>query len=263
MLFNPDAQRFTLIQLRNIAINARPDLKERLDECLREKRFAQDMYVQCRKDEHDQQVFASEMKALDDYLDRIDKAAYRQMTHHLLAQESLYGFGTPLPITPQSIIEVIMPNYWLFLDLNSDKSEASGHGLHYTGIFFQRREDVPPDTIALIKERQNNTSSAVTQPMPQPEKQEKDEAPFYIAPYLQMMLDAAKHFNRQIFDPHLKKPDIMRWFTQNAESKGITLSERIVEAMATAIRPIESQKGGLKSFAKAAEQGDTKVQEDA
>ncbi len=263
MLFNPQATRFTLIQLRNMAINTHSNLKERLDECLREKRFAQDLYVQCRKDEHDQQVFAAEMKALDDYANRIDQAAYRQITHHILAQESLYGFGTPLPITPQSTIEVILPSYWLFLDLDPEKSEASGHGLHYVGVFFQRKEDVPPSTIALVKERQSNTSVVMTQPVSQPETQESDEAPFYIAPYLQMMLDAAKHFNRQIFDPHLKKPDIMAWFNERAASEGLKLSERMVEAMATCIRPIESQKGGLKPLMKAAEQGDARVQEDA
>lgn len=264
MLFNPNAERFTFFQLRSMAINTRDDLKERLDECLREKRFAQDMYVQCKKDDHDQQVFAAEMKALDDYLDRIDKTAYRQITHHLLAQESLYGFGTPLPITPHSAIEVILPHYWLFLELAPDKSEAKGHGLHYVGVFFQRKEDVPPETVTLTKERQSNMAATIsTQQSLPPEKPENAEKPFYISPYLQLLLDAAQYFDRQIFDPHLKKDNIMAWLRQEAANRGFELSNRNVGPMATAIRPIESQKGGVKSYSDTANQGDTQMKESA
>lgn len=241
MLFNPKAERLTLLQLRNMAINTREDLRERLNECLREKRFAKDMYVQCRKDDHDQQVFASEMKYLDDYVEQIDKTAYRQITHHLLATESLYGFGTPLPITPLSAIEVIMPNYWLSFDLNPEKSEAFGHGLHYVGIFFQRQEDVPAETIALIKDRQNITFISASNEVPPPISQ----ADYYKSPYLKLMLDAAAHFDIVGEYVPLKKV-IIGWFETEAASRNIHLSERMLELMATAIRPPEAQNGGLK-----------------
>jgi hypothetical protein len=253
MLFNPQAERFTLLQLRNIAINMRPDLKERLDECLREKKFAQDMYVQCRKDEHSQEVFAAEMELFDDYIGRIDKTAYRHIIHHLLSQEVLYGFGTPLPITPQSAIEVIMPNYWLFLDLDPEKSEATGHGLHYVGIFFQQQENVPAETIALIKERQNNTSIA-TPLTPQSQQPSVDDN-YYLSPYLRLMLEAAEYFDIDETNPPMKKY-ITDWLKEQSAKKKIELSERMVEILATAIRPPESQKGGLKAQSKLLPRGD-------
>lgn len=251
MLFNPQAERFTLIQLRNIAITMRPDLKERLDECLREKKFSQDMYAQCRKLEHDEQVFAAEMEAFEDYTNRIDKTAYRHITHHLLSQEVLYGFGTPLPITPQSAIEVIMPNYWLSLELDPEKSEAVGHGLHYVGIFFQRKEDVPAETIALIKERQNNTAiTAPLTPLPPPTQD------YYFSPYIQLMLEAAEYFDIDETNPPMKKY-ITDWLKEQSAKKNIELSERMVEILATAIRPPESQKGGLRASSKLLPKGDT------
>lgn len=241
MLFNPKAERFTFFQLRTLAINTRDDLKERLDECLREKKFAQELYAQCKKDEHDKQVYESEMKYFDDYLERIEKTAYRQITHHLLATESLYGFGTPLPITPQSAIEVIMPNYWLSFDLNPEKSEAFGHGLHYVGIFFQRQEDVPAETIAFIKDRQNNMSVTVTAEIIPAAVQ----ADYYKSPYLELMLDAAKHFDIVAEYVPLKK-SITGWLAKEGTARNIHLSERMLELMATAIRPPEAQNGGLK-----------------
>ncbi len=239
MLFNPDAERFTLVQLRNIAIAMRPDLKDRLDECLREKKFAQDMFIQCRKNDHDRQVFADEMKALDNYLDRIDKTAYRHITHYLLSQEALYGFGTPLPVTPQSAVEIIMPHYWLSLDLDPEKSEASGHGLHYVGVFFQRREDVPAETVALVKERQNSTAIA-TPPGGQMPVKPYD---YYISPYIHLMLEAAEYFDIDESDPPYKD-SVREWVAEQAKKKGLKLSKSNVEDMATFIRTPESRKGG-------------------
>jgi hypothetical protein len=260
MLFNPEAERFTLLQLRNIAITMRPDLKERLDECLREKKFAQDMYVQCRKDEYSQEVFTAEMALFEDYIGRIDKTAYRHITHHLLSQEVLYGFGTPLPITPQSAIEVIMPNYWLFLDLDPEKSEATGHGLHYVGIFFQQQENVPVETIALIKERQNNTSIATPLVL---QAQQPSVDDYYLSPYIQLMLEAAEYFDIDESNPPMKKY-ITDWLKEQSAKKDIELSERMVEILATAIRPPESQKGGLKAKSKLLHKGDTvRASEDA
>lgn len=241
MLFNPNAERLTFFQLRSMAINTCQDLKERLDECLREKKFAQSLFDQSKQEDHDKQVFASEMKSFDDYIERIEQTAYRQITHHLLATESLYGFGTPLPITPQSTIEVIMPHYWLSLDLNPEKSEASGHDLHYVGIFFQRQQDVPAETIALIKNRQNSTSITVSEEI----THIVAEPDYYKSPYLQLMLDAAKHFDivAEYVPP---KKVIIDWFAKAGLARKVHLSERMLELMATAIRPPEAQNGGIK-----------------
>ena len=148
MLFNPKAERLTFNRLRDIAIISKPQLKGQLDECLRSKALEQDAYLQCQKTEIDQRAFDGAIKLWDERIEKIDQAAYRAIREELLITENIYGFGTPLPVTPQSPIEVIPPNYWLFLETKPEKAEASGHGLHYVGVFFQRQKDVPPETIA-------------------------------------------------------------------------------------------------------------------
>jgi hypothetical protein len=159
---------------------------------------------------------------------------------------------------------VVPPNYWLFLELDPEKSEAHGHGLHYVGVFFQEAKDVPAETIAVVKQWQSNTS-IVAQTKVQPSVQEvRVKSDFYIAPYLQLMLDAAQYFSANISSPRLKKDTIMAWFRKKAVEKGFTLSDRAVEVMATAIRPLEAQKGGVKPTVENAKQGDTvKLSEDA
>jgi len=264
MLFNPQAERLTFNRLRDIAVTFKPQLKGQLDECLRGKALEQDAYLQCQKTESEQRAFDGAIKLWDERIGLINQAAYRAVREELLITEGVYGFGTPLPVTPQSSIEVIPPNYWLFLEVYPEKAEARGHGLHYVGIFFQRERDVPPETIALVKERQSNQSIATPDASPPPVQQTHNNSDFYIAPYLQLMLDAAKQFGAEISSPRLKKDTIMDWFKAKAVEKGFTLSERAVEVMATAIRPLESQKGGIKSSAEIAKQGDTvKQPEDA
>jgi len=244
MLFNPKAERLTFNRLRDIAIISKPQLKGQLDECLRSKALEQDAYLQCQKTEIDQRAFDGAIKLWDERIEKIDQAAYRAIREELLITENIYGFGTPLPVTPQSPIEVIPPNYWLFLETKPEKAEASGHGLHYVGVFFQ--SITAPDA------------------SPLPIQQTHTESDFYIAPYLQLMLDAAKQFGAEISSPRLKKDTIMDWFKAKAVDKGFTLSERAVEVMATSIRPLESQKGGIKPSVEVAKQGETvKQPEDA
>ncbi len=161
-----------------------------------------------------------------------------------LASETLYGFGTKPPVTPQSVINVIPPHYWLFLTLKPETSEALGHGVHYVGIFFQRKEDVPPETIALLMQLQDAQTAAT--PTEQSSTEKTTVQSTSDAPYLQLTMEAAEHFKEKMSDPLLKKYHIMAWLKEKAANQGIELSERMAEAMATAIRPLESQKGGAK-----------------
>ena len=96
MLFNPNAERFTLNQLRNMLILANPTLKKDLDTHLKSKSSAEESYSLCRKTEADQRAFDGEIKQINEWVDRIDKRAYRDIIHDLLAREQMYGFGTPL-----------------------------------------------------------------------------------------------------------------------------------------------------------------------
>lgn len=242
MLFNPNAERFTFNQLRNMVIRARTDLKERLATCLQEKGFAEEIYLKCQKTESDQRAFDEERKLWDERIERIDQTAYRHIAHDLLLKEQLYGFGTPLPVTPQSAIEVIPPNYWLFLELNPDKSEAHGHGLHYVGVFFQQVQDVPKATVALVKERQSN--AAIAMPDNSPPAQASEVA-CYTSPFVQLQIDALKHFDIDPDNPPLKKT-VASWLQKEADARGIELSGRMLESLATSIRPLEAQKGGNK-----------------
>ncbi len=255
MLFNPKAARLTFNRLRDIAITSKPQLKGQLDECLRGKALQQDVYLTCQKTESDQRAFDGAINLWDERIERIDQAAYRTIREELLLTEGIYGFGTPLPVTPQSPIEVIPPNYWLFLETNTEKAEAFGHRLHYVGVFFQRKEDVPSDTIALVKARQSNTAIATPEVDAPPKEKVNGRPSYYTSPYLQLMLEAAEHFNINETNPPMKK-DITGWFKEKSAKKGIELSERMVEILATAIRPPESQKGGLKAQSKIIQRGD-------
>lgn len=242
MLFNPDAERFTFNQLRNMVIRARPDLKERLDTCLQEKGFAEEIYLKCQKTESDQRAFDGEIKLWNERINRVDQTAYRHISHDLLLKEQLYGFGAPLPVTPQSAIEVIPPNYWLFLEMNPDKSEAHGHGLHYVGVFFQQAQDVPKATIALVKQRQSNTSIGKPDASP---PAAPPEVACYTSPFVRLQIDALKHFDIDPDNPPLKKT-VTDWLEKEAAARGIELSGRMLESLATSIRPPEAQKGGNK-----------------
>ena len=253
MLFNPGAERLTFNRLRNIAITSKPQLKGQLDECLHGKALEQEVYLACQKTESDQRAFDGAIKLWDERIEKIDYAAYRAVREELLLTEGIYGFGTPLPVTPQSSIEVIPPNYWLFLETNPEKAEAHGHGLHYVGVFFQRQEDVPPETIALVIERQSNASIAMPDIASPSDKKING---YYTSPYLELMLGAAEYFNINESNPPLKK-DITGWFREQSAKRCIELSERMVEILATAIRPPESQKGGLKAQSKIIQKGNT------
>jgi len=244
MLFNPKAERLTFNRLRDIAITSKPQLKGQLDECLRSKALEQDVYLQCQKTESDQRAFDGAIKLWDERIEHIDQAAYRAVREELLITEGIYGFGTPLPVTPQNSIEVIPPNYWLFLETKPEKAEAFGHGLHYVGVFFQRQQDVPPETIALVKERQANQSFSMPNVVPPAANPAQADAS-YISPYVQLQLDAIKHFGIDATNPPLKKT-IIDWLETQATEKGIELSGRMLESLATSIRPPEAQKGGNK-----------------
>jgi len=248
MLFNPKAERFTLKHLHALAIATRPGLKDQLNDCLKAKEFADYVYSQCRQTEADRRQFGEEVAVLKERSAAIAKIAYEHVRHELLASEAFYGFGTAPPVTPQSVIDIIPSHYWLFLELKTDTSEAFGHGLHYVGVFFQRKQDVPPETITLVKERQNKQPivTPVTPEAPPPvTAPAAPDAEHYTSPFVQLQLDAIKHFDMDAANPPLKKI-VTDWLEREAAARGIELSGRMLESLATSIRPPEAQKGGNK-----------------
>jgi hypothetical protein len=245
MLFNPKAERFTFRYLRALAINTRPDLKAQLNECLKTKEFSDHVYSMCRKTESDRQAFGEEVAVLQSKSAAIMKATYEHIRQELLVSEVLYGFGMVPPVTPQSAIEIIPSHCWLSLTLNPDKSEAFGHGLHYVNIFFQRKEDLPPETIALMQERQRD-ASAVMPEVDKPEAPEQKVQPaagHYVSSFIELQLDAARHFDIDPANPPYKEA-VVEWVSAEATKRGIKISPGNIERMATFIRNPEAQKGG-------------------
>jgi hypothetical protein len=244
MLFNPAAKRFTFRDLRALAVMTDPALKKQLNASTAAREFAEHVYSQCRQTEEDKRLFGEELAVLKARSDAILKTAYEHVRQELAA-EVLYGFGTKPPVTPQSAIDIIPPHYWLFLQLKPETSEAFGHGVHYVGIFFQRKEDVPPETIALVNESRGNASVATPDMPPPVSAGEQPDEDRYIPPYVQLQLDAIKHFSITPAHHTLKKT-ITGWLEKEAAARGIELSGRMLESLATSIRPPEAQKGGNK-----------------
>jgi hypothetical protein len=77
------------------------------------------------------------------------------------------------------------------------------------------------------------------------------EADYYVSPFVQLQLDALRHFNIDADNPPLKK-QITDWLEKEAAARGIELSGRMLESLATSIRPPEAQKGGNKKQTEAA-----------
>ena len=86
MSFNPNAERFSLNQLRNMAIRTDPTLKMDLEICLQRKAVAEETYLLRSKTGSDQYTFDGKMKQIHEWIDSIDRRAYRDIIHNYLAK---------------------------------------------------------------------------------------------------------------------------------------------------------------------------------
>tara|TARA_B100001564_G_scaffold285327_1_gene248213 strand:- start:2386 stop:3162 length:777 start_codon:yes stop_codon:yes gene_type:complete len=160
---------------------------------------------------------------------------YRKIPYDYIREElikhKLVGFGFIYPIKQSSKLEVIPSDLWHILHFDMDKNEVFSDPVRYRGVLFQYAEYIPRDTmLQLIPGNSKDKVSMCSE--------------YYISPYLKLMNCAIDHFKLDVNNIPTKK-EIVSWLEENSYDYGLEkLSDRIIQSMATLLRPPESQKGG-------------------